>query len=273
MALRLQQSLRVEARFALQFYCASCRIFAIRWRIRLKSLTPKDYRLLPKLDAPAGYIVVLRDIDRDAYRLDSADHPATYFETLLAEVTGSFGIELISLLETDDLAASESQLFDAHHARLSDKWIRLDNHQMATLRQSVLQINTHRSLYLKPQRATSPKVAATKPPRPQYKRPAISYSRASAERMRRRASRSALAYQEAAAAARRRRMRLDDVNDRFDLLQYARDRLQPYHETLYQMKETFLDYTLLWLFVLFVLAFVVMVLGMKYASILDRVPY
>lgn len=217
--------------------------------------------------------MVLRDIDRDAYRIDSADHPATYLDALLSETTGSFGIELLSILETDDLEASESQLFDAHHARLSAEWIYLDSNQLAVLRQSVLQINAHRSLYLKPKSEPSPKAAATEPPRPQYKRPALSFSRATVERIRRRASRSALAYREAAADAGRRRIRLEDIDDSFTLLEYLNDRLQPVRGFLYRLKETFLDYTLLWLFLLFLLAFVVMVLSMKYGPILTRLSY
>lgn len=212
-------------------------------------------------------------IDRDAYRFDRSDHPATYVDGLLAELTGNYGIELLSILETDDLAMSESQLFDAHHARLNDEWIHLDNHQMATLRQSDLQINAHRSLYLRPQSNSPPQSEASTGFRSRNKGPAASYSRASAQRTRRRASRSSLAYREEGADAQRRRLRLEDVDDPFALLQYVRDRLQPMHEILDRMKETFLDYTLLWLFVLFVLAFVVMVLGMKYGAFLSRVPY
>lgn len=239
----------------------------------MKSLAPKDYLLLPKLDAPAGYICVLRDIDRDAYQFDSTDHPATYLETLLAEITGSFGVELISILESDDLATSESQLLDSHHARLSAEWIKLDSYQLAELRRSDLQINAHSSLYLRPQSAASPKVAATKPSRPQYKRPAVSYSRASAERMRRRASRSSQAYRDAGVDARRRRVRVEDIDSPYALMQYISERLQTLRDIEERLKETFLDYTLLWLFVLFVLAFVVMVLGMKYGPILTRLSY
>ena len=82
----------------------------------MNSLPPKAYSSLPRLETPAAYICVLRDIDRDVYRIDSTDHPATYVDALRAEVTGSYGLELISLLETHDLAASEAQLFEAHHA-------------------------------------------------------------------------------------------------------------------------------------------------------------
>lgn len=226
----------------------------------MNSLPTKEYASLPKLDPPAGYICVLRDIDRDVYRIDSTDRPRAYVDALLAELTGTYGIELISILETDDLAASESQLFDAHHARLSDEWLNLDNHQLAELRRSELQIYAHRSLYLRPQSDSTPRSAANKRPVSRYGRSAASYSRASAQRTRRRASRSSLAHLGNDKEAQRRRVRLEDVDDPFALLQYLRDRLQPMHEILYRMKETVLDYMLLWLFVAFVFTIVLLVL-------------
>ena len=121
----------------------------------MKSLPPKDYCVLPKLDAPAGYICVLRDIDRDAYRIDSTDHPATYVDALLAELTGTYGIELISILETDDLNAAKSELYDHYGVTLGDVWHELDPYQLQELRGSRLQINAHESCYLTAREAIS----------------------------------------------------------------------------------------------------------------------
>lgn len=114
----------------------------------MNSLPPKEYALLPKLNAPAGYICVLRDIDRDVYRIDSTDHPATYVDALLAEVTGSYGIELLSILETDDIAASEIRLYERHHAALGDSWLELDAYQLRALRKSELRILDFSSQYI-----------------------------------------------------------------------------------------------------------------------------
>ena len=236
----------------------------------MKSVSTKEFASLPKLDAPAGYICVLRDIDRDAYRIDGTDHPATYVDRLLAELTGNYGIELISILESDDIVASESQLFDSHHARLSDEWIHLDSHQLAELRRSDLQINAHSSRYLRPQSDTPPKGAASTKSVSRYNRPAASYSHASAERTWRRASRSSLVFREEGADARRRRVRLEDIDGSFTLLQYVHDRLQPLREIQERLKEYILDHMLAVLFILFVLAFVIMVFSMKYGSILNR---
>ena len=226
--------------------------------------------MLPKLDAPAGYIFALRDIDRDAYRFDSADHLATYLETLLAEMTGSFGIELIAILESDDIVASESHLFDAHHARLSAEWIHLDSYQLSELRQSDLQINAHSSLYLGPQSEATPTRAATTKSVSRYNRPAASYSRNSAGRTWRRGTRSSNAYREDGAVSQRRRVRLEDVDDPFALLQYMHGRLQPLRVVQERLKEYVLDHMLAVLFVLFVLAFVIMALSLKFGPILGR---
>ena len=230
----------------------------------MKSIPPKDYASLPKLDAPAGYICVLRNIDRDAYRIDSTDHPATYVSALLAHTTGTYGIELISLLETDDLVASEAQLFDAHHARLSDDWLMLDEHQLAVLRRSELQIAAHRSLYLSSQSGASPKSAVSKGSISRHDRSRSSYSRPSTARTGRSGSRSSLAYREDGTDARRRRARLEDIDGPYTLLQYISERLQTLRDIEERLKETFLDYTLLWLFVAFVLVIVFMVLSLKY---------
>ena len=119
----------------------------------LKSLPPKDYQALPKLESPAGYICVIRDIGRDAYRIEGTDRPATLVEVALAEAEGKMGIELISILESEDISASEASLFDAHRARLGSAWLKLDAYQLGELRSSILQIDKHGSHYLTPQLA------------------------------------------------------------------------------------------------------------------------
>ena len=114
----------------------------------MNSLPPKGYASLPKLDAPAGYICVLRDIGRDVYRIDVSDHPAAYVDTLLAETTGAYGIELLSILETEDIAASEMRLYERHHAAMGDSWLALDAYQLLALRKSELRILDYHSHYI-----------------------------------------------------------------------------------------------------------------------------
>ena len=105
---------------------------------RLRSVAPKDYESLPELQAPAGYILVIRDIDSDTFRLDGAANPKTFVAAVIDESERRFGIELVSILETEDLAASASALYDRHQARLSDAWLELDPFQIEELRRSVL---------------------------------------------------------------------------------------------------------------------------------------
>ncbi len=232
----------------------------------MNSLQPKEYASLPKLVAPAGYICVLRDIDRDVYRIDGTDHPTTYIDALLADKTGSYGIELISILKADDLVASESQLYDAHHARLSDEWLDLDDHQLAELRRSDLKIYAHRSLYLRPRCESTAKIAASERSATRDSRSASSISRRSAGRARPRISRSSPAYRTVQADTRQSRVRLDDIDDLYALLRYMGERLQPLREITYRLKELVLDYMLLWLFVAFVLAFVLLAFMLKYGA-------
>ena len=121
----------------------------------MKSLPPKKYESLPPLAAPAGYIIVVRDIDRDSFRIDGTANPRRYMEELLGEIERRFGIELVSILETEDLSASELELYHRHHARLSEQWLELDSYQVEELRRSFLQIDAHESLYLTPSHGSS----------------------------------------------------------------------------------------------------------------------
>ena len=126
------------------------------WEDRLRSLPPKSYESMPRLDAPAGYICVIRAIDSDTYRIDSTDHPATFVSAIMVKSKHRLGIELISILEADDLSASESELYERHHARLSEDWHELDAYQLQELRRSILQIDAHRSVYLARPRRQEP---------------------------------------------------------------------------------------------------------------------
>ena len=116
----------------------------------LKSLPPRAYAELPTLEDPAGYICVLRDIDNDNFRIEKTVQPATLINDVMEEAAGDFGIELISIAETDDLSASESVIHENHNATLGSKWLDLDPYQFAELRRSILAINAYDSLYLRP---------------------------------------------------------------------------------------------------------------------------
>ncbi len=141
----------------------------------MKSLPPKEYASLPALEAPAGYIIVIRDIDRDTFRIDGTRSPGSYVEKLQRESQRRFGIELVSILQTPDLSASEAELYDRHHASLSEQWLALDPYQVEELRRSSLQIDAQESLYLSPKQEAASERSAFDQTAPRSDRPATRY--------------------------------------------------------------------------------------------------
>lgn len=124
----------------------------------MRSVPPRDYELLPALEGRAGYICVIRDIDSDRFRIDRTDHPAAFISAIMDDDARRLGIEIVSILETEDLRASEAELYEQHHARLSAEWHALDAYQLVELRRSMLQIDAHRSCYLSRQESKKPPV-------------------------------------------------------------------------------------------------------------------
>ena len=116
----------------------------------MKSLPPSDYESMPALSAPAAYILVIRDVDGDRYRIDAALQPKPYLDELRGEGDRRYGFELIAVVETADLAASERELYDVHLATLSGDWLHLDSHQLRELRESMLETGAFRSRYISP---------------------------------------------------------------------------------------------------------------------------
>jgi len=114
----------------------------------LRSLPPSSYIALPKLQLPASYICVLRDVDSGCYRIDKTQAPPGFIEDVLAERDGDYGIELLAIVRTADLDAFESLLHERHDASLGVQWMSLDDYQLAELRNSALQINAFHSSYL-----------------------------------------------------------------------------------------------------------------------------
>lgn len=116
----------------------------------MKSIDPRDFETQPRREPPAGYVCILRDVEGDLWRFEGARHPKALVEDVLAESGSRFGIEIVSILDTEDLAASEAMLYVQHQARLSDAWLALDGYQLEALRRSALQIDAHPSHYLTP---------------------------------------------------------------------------------------------------------------------------
>ena len=66
-------------------------------RSRLWSLKPEDYRGMPELDYPAGYVCVVRDARGNSYRLETVQLPSAFVDELLEDERRSFGIEVIAI--------------------------------------------------------------------------------------------------------------------------------------------------------------------------------
>ena len=123
----------------------------------MKSLPPTTYKSLPALPSPAGYILVIRDIDTDSYRIDATEHPKRYLDDLFADSGRQYGIELVSILQSEDLKVSEALLYERYLATFSGEWLQLDLYQLKELRQSILQLYAHSSQYLRPRPQRLPK--------------------------------------------------------------------------------------------------------------------
>ena len=67
---------------------------------------------------------------------------------MLTESDEHYGIELLSIVRTDDLREGERYLREQYDAMLGADWLELDSYQLQELRDSALQINAHSSLYL-----------------------------------------------------------------------------------------------------------------------------
>lgn len=114
----------------------------------VSSIPPTDYRALPRLACPSGYVCVVRDVDSDKYRIDKSDHPLAFVSQVLAKRAGDFGIELVSVVQTSDVTAFESLLRERYGASLGPDWMSLDDYQLRVLHSSVLQIGAFDSCYL-----------------------------------------------------------------------------------------------------------------------------
>ncbi len=115
----------------------------------MRSLPPSSYQDLAKLEMPASYVCVVRDVDSDCYRIDATRDLPGFIESLLDERAGDFGIELLAIVQTSDLEAFADLLRERYDAALGGEWMSLDDYQMRELRGSILQINTFHSQYLR----------------------------------------------------------------------------------------------------------------------------
>ncbi len=128
----------------------------------LRRLRPRDFRTLPQLAAPAAYICVLRDPNAEAFRIEASEAPKALIDKLMQSGDYRFGIELVALLATDDLAATEAYLDEKHGAALSKDWLLFDEYQIEALNRSVLVEHHRNSFYIFPEKQTAAKSPVSK---------------------------------------------------------------------------------------------------------------
>ena len=101
---------------------------------QVKRIPIRDYRKLPRLKSPAGYVCLIRDMDYDnRYKIERMNHPATDFGRLKAELP--FKTQIAYIAETNDADASERYLhqrYAKHSAR--GEWFDLDEAQLWEIR-------------------------------------------------------------------------------------------------------------------------------------------
>lgn len=119
-------------------------------RSRLWCLPPMDYGEQPYVKSPAGYICVVRDARGNSYRLETTHAPKAFVAGLVRDEERALGIELIALLSTDDVRASEAFLFEKYGVECGDAWMEFDQYQLEALRDSVLRTGAYRSRYIFP---------------------------------------------------------------------------------------------------------------------------
>ena len=128
----------------------------------LRRLRPRDFRTLPQLASPAAYICVLHDPNAKAYRIESTAAPEVLIDGLIQTGNYQFGIEIVALLATDDLASTKAHLDDKHGAALSGDWLLFDEYQISALNRSVLVEHQRNSFYVFPENQTASKRSVSK---------------------------------------------------------------------------------------------------------------
>ena len=99
----------------------------------LKQVPVRNYKKLPRLKPPAGYVCLIRDMDYGRYKIERMNHPAADLEDLTAALP--FKTQIAYIAKTNDAAASERYLHQryARHAARGE-WFDLNDAQLREIR-------------------------------------------------------------------------------------------------------------------------------------------
>ena len=107
---------------------------ALRGSWELKKVPIRGYKKLSRLQLPAGYVCLIRDMDYGSrYKIERMNHPAADFEDLTAGLP--FKTQIAYIARTNDAAASERYLhqrYARHTAR--GEWFDLNDAQLREIR-------------------------------------------------------------------------------------------------------------------------------------------
>lgn len=106
------------------------------WKHRVLShVSSRNYKKLSKLEAPAGYVYVIKDTKYLKYKIGFTIHPKQRIKDIQRSEAGK--LEYVHIVRTDDARATESYLHDRYkkfRIRKDREWFQLNNPQLQEIR-------------------------------------------------------------------------------------------------------------------------------------------
>ena len=106
------------------------------WKHRvLSNFSSRNYKKLPKLEAPTGYVYVIKDTKYLKYKIGFTIHPKQRIKDIQRNEAGK--LEYVHIVQTDDARATESYLHDRYkkfRIRKDREWFQLNNPQLQEIR-------------------------------------------------------------------------------------------------------------------------------------------
>ncbi|MCY4019639.1 MAG: hypothetical protein OXG39_09540 [Chloroflexi bacterium] len=102
--------------------------------LNLKSVPIVNYRTLATRKRRSGYLVVVRDVESNLYKIASTGNLAQYIDKALSKVSLLFGLELVMALESSNVYDVEKNLSILYPARDKNGWLSLSPAQLQEIR-------------------------------------------------------------------------------------------------------------------------------------------
>ncbi len=118
----------------------------------LKSVPLSNYRSLHALKRRSGYLVVVKDIEKNIFKIESTAEVAHYIDKALGLVSLKFGLELVLALESSSIKDVENNMLVLYPPNNESGWLRLSLAQLQEIRNLGSPNSIHGSLYLTPKK-------------------------------------------------------------------------------------------------------------------------